>query len=330
MMDKDTGRPRGFGFVTFDGDEAVDRALSRPLEIKGKPIEVKRAQPRSTLQAQAQEDKKFGRQQGTGFNRAGDGGFNQQQPGMPTNPAMGGEGGITPAVMAKYWYNMQQYFKMMQQQMGTSGGPPQMGMPNPMAAGMNPMMAGMMGMPGGAGPTGSPIPGPQAAAMMGQGMPPQQPQQQQQQQQQQNTPPQQQQMMSPQNHSDYDDQQQMSGANQDFNQAQNSFDREKHERREAQRMQQQQYQAQQSGYGQASWESMYDDIPQPNMGPGSGQRGGYGRGGYGRGGRQQNTPPVPSNAPLNAPTGPKNAGRPGANYRGGGRGSRGGFHPYSR
>ncbi|KAF2108622.1 hypothetical protein BDV96DRAFT_503984, partial [Lophiotrema nucula] len=46
MMDKDTGRPRGFGFVTFDGDAAVDATLSGPLQILGKAIEVKRAQPR--------------------------------------------------------------------------------------------------------------------------------------------------------------------------------------------------------------------------------------------------------------------------------------------
>ena len=43
-----------------------------------------------------------------------------------------------------------------------------------------------------------------------------------------------------------------------------------------------------------------------------------------------NTPQPQSSAPANAPTGPKNAGKPGANYRGGGRGGHRGFHPYSR
>ena len=49
MMDKDTGRPRGFGFVTFDSESAVDNTLSGDLTILGKPIEVKKAQPRGNM-----------------------------------------------------------------------------------------------------------------------------------------------------------------------------------------------------------------------------------------------------------------------------------------
>ena len=39
MIDKDTGRPRGFGFVTFDSEQAVENALAEPeLAILGKPV----------------------------------------------------------------------------------------------------------------------------------------------------------------------------------------------------------------------------------------------------------------------------------------------------
>lgn len=39
MIDKDTGRPRGFGFVTFDSEAAVENALAHPnLMIHDKPV----------------------------------------------------------------------------------------------------------------------------------------------------------------------------------------------------------------------------------------------------------------------------------------------------
>jgi RNA-binding protein Musashi len=74
---------------------------------------------------------------------------------------------------------------------------------------------------------------------------------------------------------------------------------------------------------------MYEDAPQPNIpsGPGGG-RGGF-RNNRSRQGSSQ-PPAGGGQAPINAPTGPKNAGIRGANYRGGGHRGGGGFRhqPY--
>lgn len=47
MYDHNTQRPRGFGFITFDSEDSVDRALFKTFhELNGKMVEVKRAVPR--------------------------------------------------------------------------------------------------------------------------------------------------------------------------------------------------------------------------------------------------------------------------------------------
>lgn len=124
MMDKDTGRPRGFGFVTFDSEAAVERVLEhQPLEIMGKAIEVKKAQPRGKM-GEEEHDQRGGRK--GKFGR--DGNFdNQQSQSQPMqNPNMTTQNGMTPQMMAQYWQKMQQWFAMMQQmqtaQMGGMGG----------------------------------------------------------------------------------------------------------------------------------------------------------------------------------------------------------------
>lgn len=44
MMDRSTGRPRGFGFITFTDSDAVDKViLYKPHMIVGKRIDVKKA-----------------------------------------------------------------------------------------------------------------------------------------------------------------------------------------------------------------------------------------------------------------------------------------------
>lgn len=48
MMDRETQKPRGYGFVTYDNDSTVERLLQMGnLTMDGKMIEVKRATPRN-------------------------------------------------------------------------------------------------------------------------------------------------------------------------------------------------------------------------------------------------------------------------------------------
>ncbi|KAA8531536.1 hypothetical protein F0562_006245 [Nyssa sinensis] len=48
MYDKGKTRPRGFGFITFDSEEAVDNVLQKNFyELSNKTVEVKRAEPKN-------------------------------------------------------------------------------------------------------------------------------------------------------------------------------------------------------------------------------------------------------------------------------------------
>ena len=47
MYDHNTQRPRGFGFITYDSEDAVDKVLYKTFhELNGKMVEVKRAVPK--------------------------------------------------------------------------------------------------------------------------------------------------------------------------------------------------------------------------------------------------------------------------------------------
>lgn len=46
MVDRNTGSSRGFGFITFEKEETVDKVTKQEHEIHGKFVEVKRAEPR--------------------------------------------------------------------------------------------------------------------------------------------------------------------------------------------------------------------------------------------------------------------------------------------
>jgi len=48
MIDRKTSRSRGFGFVTFESDDSLNSVLRSEHEVRGKWVEVKRAEPRET------------------------------------------------------------------------------------------------------------------------------------------------------------------------------------------------------------------------------------------------------------------------------------------
>ncbi|KAJ5476216.1 hypothetical protein N7475_001945 [Penicillium sp. IBT 31633x] len=333
MMDKDTGRPRGFGFVTFDGDAAVEKALSRPLEILGKPIEVKKAQPRGNLRDN--NDQRGGHRPGGYRDQS------QHDGGQQQVPQQGQGSSMTPQMMAQYWQRMQQYFTMMQQTMAAGQGMPGMNMgamnmnpammaqmqqmqqmqmrqqqqqmgnqqgamsPNPQSPGSQQAMPNMMNpammqpnqagnVPGGAA-SDSASPGPSAAAMAA-------------------------------NYNNGTPNAARAQTGPGYNATEQiAFEQQKYEQQQVRRsMDPRGFSPYQQQGGPTSWEGMYDEVPQPHVptGPAGMRRAGSSSSGT--------TPQPQSTAPANAPTGPRNAGKPGANYRGGGRGGHRGFHPYQR
>ncbi|KAM3232935.1 glycine-rich RNA-binding protein 3, mitochondrial-like [Capsicum annuum] len=58
MLDRKTGRSQGFGFVTFDNEEAVEKVLANGCmhELGGKQVEIKRAKPKRVCAELASEN----------------------------------------------------------------------------------------------------------------------------------------------------------------------------------------------------------------------------------------------------------------------------------
>lgn len=93
MMDKETGRHRGFGFVNYENSEAVEKVLSSgPHVMDGQTLEVKRAATKADGNNQGGNmGGNHGNNMGNNNNRGGN--FNGG-PNMPYRPApMGGMGG---------------------------------------------------------------------------------------------------------------------------------------------------------------------------------------------------------------------------------------------
>lgn len=268
MIDKDTGRPRGFGFVTFDSEAAVEAALSRPLEILGKPIEVKKAQPRGNLRDEEDRRNRRGRDNFQGGQAVGD--ASQQQQGVQ-GPA-GQLAGLTPQMMAQYWQRMQQYFALMQQQMAVAAAAQGQAMGMGMGT-MNPAMMQQMQMKqmqqmqmGGNQQQGTMSPQSQNASLQGM----------------QNVmnPNMVQQMQQMQNQGQGSNVggmpgQMGSGMGGNFTgprggpgynaQEQIAFEQQKYEQQQARRvMENRAFSPYQQG-GPTSWEGMYDEVPQPSI-----------------------------------------------------------------
>ncbi|OIT28370.1 PREDICTED: heterogeneous nuclear ribonucleoprotein 1-like [Nicotiana attenuata] len=61
MLDRETGRSRGFGFVTFDSEHAIEKVLNngRMHEICGKQVEIKRAEPKRAVAEYANGSRQY-------------------------------------------------------------------------------------------------------------------------------------------------------------------------------------------------------------------------------------------------------------------------------
>ncbi|CAB4256801.1 similar to Saccharomyces cerevisiae YOL123W HRP1 Subunit of cleavage factor I, a five-subunit complex required for the cleavage and polyadenylation of pre-mRNA 3' ends [Maudiozyma barnettii] len=150
MLDKDTGRSRGFGFITYDTPEAVDRVCSNKyLEFKGRNIEIKRAEPRHA--PRGSEDSSS-----ANVNNDTNQSSNVQPTGDNTAQMTNPMGAMNPMynqnAMGDYFKQMQDYYQQMQQQTGmdyTQMYQQQMQQMAMMMGGFGmPGMQGMPGMPG--------------------------------------------------------------------------------------------------------------------------------------------------------------------------------------
>lgn len=165
MVDRDSSRSKGFGFVTFENIDNVERLLGIGLlEIDGKLIDVKLAQPRGAMIAQRDGGGRDGfAPQGNGFSSGGGGGnFNAGGGNYAAGAGAGGAfngataaagGGATPfdpQALAALYQRMFQQFGGAQGMLNSMGGGG--GMMQGMGMGMNPPMGGGgMGMPMGMG-----------------------------------------------------------------------------------------------------------------------------------------------------------------------------------
>lgn len=129
MIDKDSGRSRGFGFVTYDLAEAVEAVCrNKFIEMNGKRMEVKKAEPRG--------QQRKNRYNNGGFNNYNNyNNYNNNYPNRGYPQQQQAQPQIDPQALQQYW----QYWMQMQNQQGGMQ-PQQPGMPP--ADGQQPQMGG--------------------------------------------------------------------------------------------------------------------------------------------------------------------------------------------
>ncbi|CDS01998.1 hypothetical protein [Sporisorium scitamineum] len=187
MMDRETGKPRGFGFLTYQDDAALQHVLNtRPIVFDGKEVDVKRAQSKNDPQSlQVRRQQRIDNPEMSMGGMGGMGGMGMQQGGgrygmgnnynagggnfgannaWAMNPMMMGMGGDPNAMAQMYqsmgwgkqnWNPLMAWQQMMASTAGQASNAGGAGMD--MGAMMNSMGMGGMGMMGGMGNMSPPM-----------------------------------------------------------------------------------------------------------------------------------------------------------------------------
>ncbi|KAF5948588.1 hypothetical protein HYC85_014545 [Camellia sinensis] len=108
MYDHNTQRPRGFGFITYDSEDAVDKVLLKTFhELNGKMVEVKRAVPKELSPGPSRTPlggynygvtriNNFLNDYAQGYSPSTVGGYGLRMDGRSFSPITGGRSGYAP------------------------------------------------------------------------------------------------------------------------------------------------------------------------------------------------------------------------------------------